>query len=63
MAMRARANIILGHDDLDEKDLIELETMLDGMSILRRSQVLVVIAMGYQALKNQHERFIFRGKR
>jgi tetratricopeptide (TPR) repeat protein len=51
MAMRARANIILGHDDLGREGLDRAETMLDGMSILRRSQVLVVIAMGYQALE------------
>ena len=58
-AMRARANIILGDDELGRQGLKRAETMLDGMSILRRSQVLVVLAMGYQALEESERALQF----
>jgi hypothetical protein len=55
IAMRSRATIILGDDDAGLDGLLEAEAMLASLSLPRRAQVMVVLAMSYQALE-QNER-------
>jgi tetratricopeptide (TPR) repeat protein len=55
IAMRSRASIILGDDDVGLDGLLEAEAMLASLSLPRRAQVMVVLAMSYQALE-QNER-------
>ena len=52
MAMRARAAVVLGRDEEGRADLERAEAMLDGLAIPRKSQVLVVLALGQQILEN-----------
>ena len=52
MAMRARAAVVLGRDEDGRADLRASEAMLDGLAIPRKSQVLVVLALGQQILEN-----------
>ena len=52
MAMRARAAVVLGRDDDGRADLQRAEAMLDDLPIPRKSQVLVVLALGQQILGN-----------
>ena len=52
MAMRARAAVVLGRDEDGRVALEKAEAMLDGLAIPRKSQVLVVLALGQQILEN-----------
>ena len=52
MAMRARASVVLGRDDDGRASLEKAESMLDDLPIPRKSQVLVVLALGQQILEN-----------
>jgi tetratricopeptide (TPR) repeat protein len=54
LAMKGRAFVIAGQDERGKKTLDEAEGMLDGVAVPRRAQVLVVLALGYQALE-EHE--------
>jgi len=49
-AMKARASIVLGNEAEGRSGLEKAEAMLDELSILRRSQTLVVLAIGHQVL-------------
>jgi tetratricopeptide (TPR) repeat protein len=51
IAMRARALIILGRDDAGRADLERAEGMLSTLAVPRKSQVMVVMALGYQILE------------
>lgn len=53
IAMRGRACIIAGEDDPGRASLIEAEAALEGLALPRRTQVLGVLALGYQALGDQ----------
>jgi len=50
MAMRARANVILGDDSAGRAELESTEAMLDDLPIPRKSQVMVILALGFQIL-------------
>jgi len=52
-AMRGRACIIAGEDDEGRASLVEAESALEGLALPRRTQVLGVLALGYQALEDQ----------
>ena len=49
-AMRARASIILGEDEKGIEGLKATEELLDALAVPRRAQVMVVLALSYQAL-------------
>ena len=50
-AMKGRAFVIAGQDDKGKQTLDEAEAMLEGVAMPRRTQVLIVLALAYQALE------------
>ena len=49
--MKGRAFVIAGQDDKGKQTLDEAEAMLEGVAMPRRTQVLIVLALAYQALE------------
>jgi len=59
MAMRGRAFIIAGEDEPGRDSLVKAEADLESLALPRRTQVLGVLALGYQALEDQEKALHF----